>query len=208
MFRKFPPQTLSDIHFILGSDLGLLVNVYPLGSKALCRIILSWRAWVSCFGLEEFVKALLGVVIWNVHISTDPLSTLNFFRSAAAMMSVVYEKDLDATKRVIAVATHLLEGEDCGPALNGDGLAEFCLVLIASLRPDCQETFDYLLTFRKTLIADMPPNGSAKLGFCVTLIKGALYRKELRERIKPEVFGEVIMKHEWRAAIDYFIADQ
>jgi hypothetical protein len=208
MFRKFPPQALSDIHFILASDLGLLVKVYPLANKTLCRIVFSWRAWVGSFGLEEFVKTLLGVLIWNIQISTDPLSALNFFRSAAALVSVVCEKDLEATKRVIAVATHLLEGEDCGPSVNGDGLAEFCLVLTASLRPHCQETFDCLLDFRKRLINDMPQSGSAKLGFCVALIKGALYRTDLRGRIKPEVFGEAIMKHEWQAAIDYFIADQ
>jgi hypothetical protein len=207
MFKKFPPQALSDIHFGLTSDLGLLVKAYPLGNKTICRIIFAWRGWAGFFGLEQFIKALLGVLIWDIHLSMDPLSTLSFFRSAAALVSVVCEKDLEATKRVIAVATHLLEEEDCGPCVNGDGLAEFCLVLTASLRPACTETFDYLLDFRKKLGDNMPHNGSAKLGFCVTLIKGALYRKELRERIKPEVFGEAMMKHEWQAAIDYFVAD-
>jgi hypothetical protein len=207
MFRKFPPRTLFDIRFILTSDLGLLVKVHPLGNKALFRILFSWRAWAGSFGLEEFVRALLGVLIWNIQVSMDPLCALHFFRSAAALVSVVCERDLGATKRVITVATRLLR-EDCGPGVNGDGLAEFCLVMIASLRPDCQDTFDYLLDFRKKLIDDMPRNGSPELGFCVALIKGALYRKELRTRIKPEVFGEAMMKHEWQAAIDYFIADQ
>jgi hypothetical protein len=67
--------------------------------------------------------------------------------------------------------------------------------LIMSLRHDCQEKFGYLLIFQKKLIENVPQNGSARLEFCVALMKPALDKKELRERIKPEVFGEAIMMH-------------
>jgi hypothetical protein len=86
------------------------------------------------------------------------------------------------------------ESEDCGAGVNGDGFAEFCLVLNVAMVTQAQETFRELLERRTKLVEQIPAVGTPKLGFCVSLIRGALYVPVLRELIEPEVFGTPMIR--------------
>jgi hypothetical protein len=104
----------------------------------------------------------------------------------------------------------VIENSDCGVALNGEGVAEFCLITTVAMASQgwefAQTAFKELLEHRKRLVDQAPPTGTAKLGFCVSLMKGALYVPSLRALIEPEMFGTPIMRQEWQAAIGYFVA--
>jgi hypothetical protein len=210
LLRRFCPESIGAIHFFLASDISALVSLGPPSPKLPTRILLGWRAWLKGFGLEQFVRALLYVLIWNIQVGTDPLSAMASFRSAGCIMVVVCEADTDMLLAVMRTAIDLIENDDCGVALNGDGVAEFCLIMtvaVASHGPGrAQEMFRELLQHRKRLVDQGPPAGTAKLGFCISGIRGALYVPSLRELIEPGVFGTAMMRQEWQAAIDYFIA--
>jgi hypothetical protein len=206
ILRRSCPDSTAAIHFFLAADLSTLANSVPVTPPPSEPTVLVWRAWLARFGMPEFVAALLYVLIWNIQISTDPFSGMNFFRCAACLLVIVCEGDEALLREAIEKSVDILENSDCGVGINGDGLAEFCLVLNVAMTDHGQEMFRGLLARRARLVEQAPPSGSAKLGFCVTLIKGALYVPELRQLIEPQVFGTPIMRREWQAAIDYFIA--
>jgi hypothetical protein len=205
LLRRFCPGSINAIHFFLASDIAALVTIVTVAQKPSTRIVFSWRAWVAGFGLEEFVRTLLYVLIWNIQVCTDPLSAMTFFKCAACLMVVVCEGNEDMLRMAICTAVDVVENADCGIGVNGDGLAEFCLILTVAMRK-AKDMFGDLLEHRRRLVDQAPPTGTAKLGFCVSLIKGALYVPSLRGLIEPQIFGTPMMRQEWQAAIDYFIA--
>jgi hypothetical protein len=207
MLRRFCPESPSAIHFFLTRDLTALVTLIPLPPKRARSIIFSWRAWLTGFGVPEFIRALLFVLIWNFELPRHPMLSLSYYRSAASNILLVCDGNEDQLRDALVTAADYIENEDCGIGVNGDGLAEFCLILNISLPSHAREIFRRLLECRARLVQQTPPAGSAKLGFCVGLIKGALYVPALRQLIEPQVFGTPIMRQEWRSAIDYFIAD-
>jgi hypothetical protein len=210
LLRRFCPESIDGIHFFLASDIGSLVSLnFPTSSPS-TKILLGWRAWVSAFGLKEFVHALLYVLMWHIQVGTDPLSAMASFRSAGCLMVIVCEANGMMLREIMETAVNIVENEDCGIALNGDGVAEFCLIVTVAMgcrgRELVQEVFRELLEHRKRLVDQEPPTGTAKFAFCVGLIKGALYVPILRGLIQPDIFRTAMMRQEWQAAIDYFIA--
>jgi hypothetical protein len=207
MLRRFCPESPTAIHFFLARDIVALVTLIPIPPKRTSRIIFSWRAWLVGFGVPEFIRALLFVLIWNVEICMHPIMTLAYYRCAASIIVLVCDGDEDQLRQAIVTAAEVIENEDCGLGVNGDGIAEFCIIINISIPGQARDIFRQLLECRGRLIEQAPPAGSAKLGFCIGLIKGGLYVPALRELIEPQVFGTPIMRQEWRSAIDYFIAD-
>jgi hypothetical protein len=210
LLRRFRPPSIGAIHFFLAADIAALVSLGTSSEKLPTKIVVGWRAWLGVFGLEEFIGALLYVLMWNIQVGTDPLSAMASFRSAACIMVIVCEADVDMLRSTLRAAVDVVENGDCGVRLNGDGVAEFCLIATVALASHDQDhacaMFGELLEHRRRLVDQAPPSGSAKLGFCVSLVNGALYLPLLRAMIEPEMFGTPMMRQEWQAAIDYFIA--
>jgi hypothetical protein len=206
MLRRFCPESPNAIHFFLARDIESFVSL-GLSPKRSQHVILAWRAWLNGFGVPEFIRALLFVLIWNLELSLHPVMALLSYRCAATIVAVVCDGREDQLLEALLTAADYVENEDCGRGINGDGLAEFCVILNISIPGQATEIFRRLLEYRARLVAQAPPAGSTKLGFCVELIKSALYIPALRELIEPQVFGTPIMRQEWRSAIDYFIAE-
>jgi hypothetical protein len=121
-------------------------------AKLCARTICSWRAWIAVFGLEEFVKALLYVLLWKIQMGAEPLSTLASFRSAACMMVVVCGSENATNRTIIRTVIDVVENGDCGAGINGDGMAEFCIITIVTLAVEGQAMFEELLEHRKRLV--------------------------------------------------------
>jgi hypothetical protein len=137
---------------------------------------------------------------------TDPLSGIDFFRCAACLVVLACESDEELLYDAIVTTLDVIETDDCGVGVNGNGFAEFCLILTISMVTQAQEMFGKMLERRLKFVEQAPAVGTPKLSFCIALIRGALYVPVLRKLIEPEVFGTPMMRHEWQAAIDYFIA--
>lgn len=82
LLRRFCPDSIQGIHFFLASDIA--------SPGPAMKIIFGWRAWISAFGLEEFIRALLYVVMWHIQVGADPISVLSSFRSAGCVMVIVW----------------------------------------------------------------------------------------------------------------------
>jgi hypothetical protein len=177
----------------------------PPNVKLMVKIVLGWRTWVADFGLEEFIRALLHVLIWNAPVGEDEISVIAAFRSAACLMVMVGEACDETLKTMMRTALDVIENDDCGSALKGEGLAEFCLIAAVASIENPKSLFREMLDRRKKLEVQASRPGMAQLRFCVGIVKGAVYVPAFREMIEPSVFGTPMMKQEWHAAIDYFI---
>jgi hypothetical protein len=202
--RRFCPPSISGIHLLLATEIGSLIGLSPPLIKRIRNIIIAWRTWIANFGIGEFVRALLHVLIWNMPVGEDELLIMAAFRSAACMMVIVCEGADEMLETMLRIALDVIENDDCGLALNGEGLADFCLIAtVASSDP--KPLFQEMLDRRKRLADQASRPELAQLGFCVNMVKGAVYVPALREMIEPSIFGTGMMKQEWHAAIDYFI---
>ena len=65
--------------------------------------------------------------------------------------------------------------------------------------------FGQLLETRKKFLAEGTQTGTVKISFCLSLLKSAVYIPKLQDMITSDMFDQLMMKHEWETAIDYFI---
>jgi hypothetical protein len=120
-------------------------------------------------------------------------------------MVIVCEGDDEMLKTMLRTALDIIENDDCGSSIHGEGLADFCLITTVANVADPRPLFREMLERRKKLAEQASRPGLAQLGFCVSIVKGAVYVPALREMIEPSIFGTPMMRQEWHAAIDYFI---
>jgi hypothetical protein len=207
MLRRFPPPLISDIYFPITRDLAVLARIAAMDPHRAGKIVVVWRAWLSIYGVEAFVTALLKILIWNVQVCNDKLiiTAVNYFRYSACCVLSACDGNADMIKEVVRAAMSVVRDESVGGLLDGEGLAEFCLIMTVALTDEWHDVMKELCECREALVKEEIRNASVKLGFCRHLIKCMLTMDGFRRLIGPEVFGKQMTKHMWRSAIEYFL---
>ena len=202
--KRFGPKSIEDLHLTLGVEVGFLASVSEINKKFLRRIVISWRAWIALFGIGAFIDSLLEILMWTVQVGRDPYFAMNCFRCVASSLAMICDKNKEIKRQIVRKSMSKVTS-DLSPGVAGTGIAEFCLIIAMGSDEACAELFGELLEFRKQLLAEGPVVGSAQVGFCVGLIKAGIYLPLIQNMITPDVFDKLMVKHEWQAAIDYFV---
>jgi hypothetical protein len=207
MLRRFRPPLITDIYFPITKDLAMLARIAAMDPRRAGKVIVVWRAWLSIYGVEAFVTALLKILIWNVQVCNDKfiITAVNYFRYSAGCLLSASDGDADMIKGIVRAAMRVVNDESVGGLLDGEGLAEFCVIMTVALTEDWSDMMKELCEFREALVKEEIRNASVKLGFCRHLIKCMLTIDGFRRLIGPEVFGKQMTKHMWRSAIEYFL---
>lgn len=204
---EFPPQSISEVQYTIIDDLNYIAKISPLEPNKVRSIVISWRAWINVFTIELFVKTLIGLLMWSTQSSSDPLSSKVIFQSAACFLVVVCDEDSEEILKIIKIAMNMLE-EGPESISDGDGLAQFCVILVIALRHRWKEAFIELLDIRKRILDGESQAGSARMTFTLSLIKTSLYISHLQTLISPDMFDTTFLKHDCQTAIDFFIAKE
>ncbi|OHT03462.1 hypothetical protein TRFO_06718 [Tritrichomonas foetus] len=207
LLMEFRPHSIAEIQYRIIGDLNIIGKISPLDPKKVRSIVISWRAWVHVFSLELFVKTLIDLLMWNTQSNSDPLSSKQIFQSAACFLVVVCDEDPEKILAIIKTAMNMLE-EGPESVSDGDGLAQFCVILVIALHHRWKEAFIQLLDIRKRILNDESQTGSARMVFALSLIKTSLYISHLQTLISPDMFDTMFLKHDCQTAIDFFIAKE
>lgn len=204
---EFPPHSIGEVQYRIIEDLNHIAKVSPIEPNKVRSIVISWRAWINVFTMELFVKTLIGLLMWNTQSNSDPLSSKAIFQSAACFLVVVCDEDSEEILKILKTAMNMLE-EGPESVSDGDGLAQFCVILVIALRHRWKEAFIELLDIRKKILDGESQAGSARMTFTLSLIKTSLYISHLQTLISPDMFDTTFLKHDCQTAIDFFIAKE
>jgi hypothetical protein len=206
LFTRFTPESMAEITECLRNDLDLVSHIAPSQVRTSRRVGISWKAWLRIFTPNVFVVTLLRMLMDNHHLLSNTLSAKSLFLAAACLLLWATDRNDELVSEVISIALTVVEQDYPGSEFAGEGLAGFCLILSMGLLDKWTTVFQDLLAFRQRLASQNPPSGTTQRAFCVSMITNSLYVGHLHKQIGPEVFATPLMRKEWQAAIDYFIA--
>ena len=201
--RRFGPKSIQELHMTLPVEIGFLASINEIQNKFARRIVIAWRAWISLFGIAAFIDSLLEILLWTVQVGRDPYFAINCFRCVACALVMICNDNGELNREIIHSSMKHVTTELCS-GIAGSGIAEFCIIVAMGSHDNCSELFAELLEFRKKLLEDGADSRSAQVGYCTGLIKAGIYLPLVRQ-ITPDVFDKLMVKHEWQAAIDYFL---
>ena len=203
LISKYHISDIAGIHINLINDINELGKISQDKDKVQ-SIIISWRAWSQCFSLEVFVKTLIDLLMWGSQSRSDPLGSKHAYHAVAFLLILVVDEDPEQIIKIIKIAMDTLE-QGSESELDGDGLAQFCVVLIIGLGSKWKEQLKEILDLKKKILDTETQAGSSKMIFSLSFIKSSLFIPNLQLLISPEVFNSSFWKHDCQTAIDFFI---
>lgn len=205
MAVKLKPKSINDLQYRIIDDLNSIFNKQTFNDKAISTIIILWRAWAHIFGVSKFVKTLLSLLMWESQSNSDVMVYKHLFQSSGFLLVIACDEDPDMIYEVLKAATEMLD-ESTDIVIDGDGLAQFCLFVVLSVKPSYEVRFQYLMEICQKMITEDSQTSSSRISFAEYLTRISLYIPQLQNLISPELFKLFVLKHDWQTAMDFFIA--
>jgi hypothetical protein len=199
------PENIGEIQYRIINNVNALAKYRYRRSAHISKLCIEWRAWMVIFGVHEFVKILIGLLMWNTQSSADPFASRPAFKMAATLLVLCLDFDQDKIFDVLKTSLQQLDdGPDSVP--DGGGLTHFCVVFMGFLKDRWDDVIEVVRNTQENLLSDEVHGGSPRLMFSLALVRAATEIPQLYEAISPDLFEVMITRHDWQTAVDLFIS--
>lgn len=197
---------ICDLNFSIFQHISFLSQSSLITLETIYKIIVSWRAWVSKFGIVNFTLNLLETMNFEMNKIIDTNVVIETYESVAYLILCASENDDEHLMELIDKIMSIVF-ESSNEKIEGCfGLAHFCIVILLGMNDYYEECFLKVMKSCRAALTEKWDSVSPPMIFAITIVKLALYIPLFQPLISPDLFRVLIKKNDWKAAIDFFIA--